>query len=214
MLCLFCINSGSKPSDGAPWGESEPLTLPLAVLCRAACSAVRFHYQYNLRELSAVCAGLCRMTPARFQDPLKVGADCGQGRSRRRWYCGREEPAVGYCNNHPGDASIKERQLAPERCWDCVRAPCVHKHPSATQRHRSRENSPPPPARAPAYPLQVVRLWVHECERVMGDRLVSEADGARFAEFRGQVTRKHFEDLPLVGGRWEGDGGQAADTVL
>ena len=44
----------------------------------------------------------------------------------------------------------------------------------------------------------MVRLWVHECERVLGDRLVSEADGARFAEFRSQITRKHFEDLPLV----------------
>lgn len=47
-------------------------------------------------------------------------------------------------------------------------------------------------------PPQVVRLWVHECERVFADRLVSETDMAKFNEFRVNVTRKFFEDLPQV----------------
>lgn len=49
--------------------------------------------------------------------------------------------------------------------------------------------------------LQVVRLWVHECERVLGDRLVSEADQAKFGEFRAAAIRKFFGDLRLVGTR-------------
>lgn len=42
----------------------------------------------------------------------------------------------------------------------------------------------------------MARLWVHECERVFMDRLVSEADMAKFSEFRVNVTKKFFEDLP------------------
>ena len=34
--------------------------------------AVKFHYQFNLRELSAVTLGLCRMTRAVFTEPLQV----------------------------------------------------------------------------------------------------------------------------------------------
>jgi len=44
----------------------------------------------------------------------------------------------------------------------------------------------------------VVRLWVHESERVLRDRLVSEADMLKFGEFRDAVFRKHFADLPVV----------------
>jgi hypothetical protein len=49
-------------------------------------------------------------------------------------------------------------------------------------------------ARRPA--PQAVRLWMHECERVFRDRLVSEADASKFDEFRAAVTKKFFEDLP------------------
>ena len=52
---------------------------------------------------------------------------------------------------------------------------------------------------APCAP-QVVRLFVHECERVLRDRLVSDADLAKFGEFRDAVLRKHFADVPLVRG--------------
>jgi dynein heavy chain len=41
-----------------------------------------------------------------------------------------------------------------------------------------------------------VRLWIHECERVFRDRLVSDADAAKFDEFRAAATRKYFEELP------------------
>lgn len=44
----------------------------------------------------------------------------------------------------------------------------------------------------------VVRLWVHECERVLSDRLVSDADIAKFREFRINATRKYFDDVPQV----------------
>lgn len=49
-----------------------------------------------------------------------------------------------------------------------------------------------------------IRLWVHECERVLCDRLISEKDIALFNDFRVNVTRKFFEDTPQVGpGRHE-----------
>ena len=44
-----------------------------------------------------------------------------------------------------------------------------------------------------------IRLWVHECERVLCDRLISEKDIALFNEFRVNVTRKFFEDTTQVG---------------
>lgn len=43
-----------------------------------------------------------------------------------------------------------------------------------------------------------MRLWVHECERALADRMASEADSARFAELRVAAVRKHFDDLPFV----------------
>ena len=43
-----------------------------------------------------------------------------------------------------------------------------------------------------------VRLWVHECERVLCDRLVSDTDIAKFGELRVNATKKHFDDLQQV----------------
>lgn len=58
---------------------------------------------------------------------------------------------------------------------------------------------PPSPSNCPTQiRLQVVRLWVHECERVLSDRLVSEADIAKYREFRTAVLQKYFGDLPRV----------------
>lgn len=47
-------------------------------------------------------------------------------------------------------------------------------------------------------PLQVVRLWVHECERVLSDRMINDTDAIKFNEFRVTVTKKFFEDFKMV----------------
>lgn len=44
----------------------------------------------------------------------------------------------------------------------------------------------------------VARLWVHECERVLSDRLMSDIDKAKFKEMRINTTRKFFDDVPQV----------------
>jgi hypothetical protein len=46
---------------------------PKKVMHNFLPSAVKFHYQFNLREMSNVVGGLCRMTKEEFRDPLKVG---------------------------------------------------------------------------------------------------------------------------------------------
>lgn len=44
-------------------------------------------------------------------------------------------------------------------------------------------------------PLTVVRLWVHECERVFQDRMVSDIDMQKFSQYREAATRKYFADM-------------------
>ena len=44
----------------------------------------------------------------------------------------------------------------------------------------------------------VVRLWIHECERVLSDRLINDNDIAKFDELRINVTRKFFDDIAQV----------------
>ena len=47
-------------------------------------------------------------------------------------------------------------------------------------------------------PVKVVRLWVHECERVLADRMINDTDMTKFTEFRVNVTKKHFDDVNQV----------------
>jgi dynein heavy chain, axonemal len=47
-------------------------------------------------------------------------------------------------------------------------------------------------------PVSVVRLWVHECERVFLDRMTSDADRFKFNEYRVNTTKKYFDDVNLV----------------
>eukprot|EP00959_Pyramimonas_sp_CCMP1952_P277657 5804067-Pyramimonas_sp.AAC.1 len=72
-------------------------------------SAVKFHYQWNLRELTNVAQGMCRMIRSAYSEPLDA-----------------------------------------------------------------------------------VRLWVHEVERVFLDRLINETDSERFTEIRTVSRDKHI----------------------
>ena len=74
-------------------------------------SAVKFHYQFNLRDLSSIVQGLCRMAPEYYTKPVDA-----------------------------------------------------------------------------------IRLWVHETERVFLDRMVSAADMQAFTDMRKVATRKFFDD--------------------
>lgn len=47
-------------------------------------------------------------------------------------------------------------------------------------------------------PLKVVRLWIHEVERVFSDRMISDVDSLKFNEFRVNVTKKYFDDVNQV----------------
>ena len=47
-------------------------------------------------------------------------------------------------------------------------------------------------------PVKVVRLWVHECERVLADRMINDTDMTKFSEFRVTVTKKYFDDVNQV----------------
>ena len=46
--------------------------------------------------------------------------------------------------------------------------------------------------------VSCVRLWIHECERVFADRLISEVDIAKFSELRLTTTKKYFSNINQV----------------
>ena len=47
--------------------------------------------------------------------------------------------------------------------------------------------------------VSCVRLWIHECERVFANRLISEADIAKFTDLRINTTKKFFVNFNQVG---------------
>ena len=77
-------------------------------------SAVKFHYQFNLRDLSNISQGICRMQRDSYSNTTKV-----------------------------------------------------------------------------------VRLWIHECERVFLDRLTNDIDVKKFNDIRQTVTKKYFEESDM-----------------
>ncbi|CAB1338590.1 unnamed protein product, partial [Coregonus sp. 'balchen'] len=44
-------------------------------------------------------------------------------------------------------------------------------------------------------PAELVRLWLHECDRVYGDKLVDEKDMVLFAKIKGEICKKCFEEI-------------------
>ena len=43
-------------------------------------------------------------------------------------------------------------------------------------------------------PMDFIRLWLHECNRVFSDRLINENDVGAFQELSLGVAKKHFPD--------------------
>ena len=60
---------------------------------------------------------------------------------------------------------------------------------SGTPRHRARGTTQVCLAEQQHYPtpFHVIRLWLHEGERVFGDRLINAADREKFAEIVAEV---------------------------
>ena len=46
-------------------------------------------------------------------------------------------------------------------------------------------------------PLVMVRLWMHECERVFMDRMVTEEDFTKFKDMLDGTTKKYFDNLGM-----------------
>ena len=63
-------------------------------------------------------------------------------------------------------------------------------------------------------PMQAVRLLMHECERVLSDRLVSDTDLAKFNALSLDVSRKHFSSMASVRTRPHCANSPIAATVL
>ncbi|KAL0038617.1 hypothetical protein WJX79_000048 [Trebouxia sp. C0005] len=109
------LNQGNFDSEVIKLGSKlvdASIELHRHVMNNFLPSAVKFHYQFNLRELSNITQGLLRMTKDYYREPVKV-----------------------------------------------------------------------------------VRLWVHECERVLADRMINDTDMTKFNEFRVTVTKKYFDDV-------------------
>ena len=107
-------NFDPEVSRLAPKLVSASVELHNTVMNSFLPSAVKFHYQFNLRDLSAISQGICRSSRESYTAPIKM-----------------------------------------------------------------------------------VRLWIHECERVFLDRLTNDIDIKRFSDIRTTVTKKYFEEADI-----------------
>ena len=46
--------------------------------------------------------------------------------------------------------------------------------------------------------VDIARLWYHECERVIGDRLTTDDDQAKFKEMINATNKKWFADIKVT----------------
>ncbi|CAL8284422.1 unnamed protein product [Lota lota] len=44
-------------------------------------------------------------------------------------------------------------------------------------------------------PVEIVHLWLHECNRVYGDKLVDETDSQSFSTIQTEIVKNFFEDM-------------------
>lgn len=62
--------------------QQHALPTPCSPRTAHPCStpiAVKFHYQFNMRELGNVAQGLCRMTKEAYKEPLQARAGVADG---------------------------------------------------------------------------------------------------------------------------------------
>lgn len=143
------------------------IELHRAVMNNFLPSAVKFHYQFNLREMSNMVQGLCRMIKEYFKQPVQV-----QGLGNLHIL-----PCINLVATAK-DQSPKSNTRPHNLPCLCFLALPLLAQPMQLAHWLS------------CMCLQVARLWVHETERVFRDRMVNEADMQKFDEFRFAVTKK------------------------
>ncbi len=176
------LNQGNFDSEVIKLGSKlvdASIELHRHVMNNFLPSAVKFHYQFNLRELSNITQ-VCPPRAAVF--------DICEGR----------ETCHGnhICFMHHTGCSKKTcAGSSPSAPFVLHRRACAFADfiMSIVVQGLLRMNKD-----YYREPVKVVRLWVHECERVLADRMINDTDMTKFNEFRVTVTKKYFDDVNQV----------------
>ena len=138
-------------------------------------SAVKFHYQFNLRDMSNISQGLCRMLKEYYKEPIRVARlwvhevervfRCVRGAGR-----GGGSKGCGVCACGRGDVHVG--RLGGGGVWCRMH---IHTHTTTTC-------TSPPTLHTPS-PFPTLR-----------DRMVNDADMIKFDEYRFAVTKRFFDD--------------------